>query len=209
MLSTQARRKKRMPAITRDSLMSLEQYAKVRNEFRANVMAHKKIRTVHLGNHVTLQFEDEMTMRYQIQEMLRAERMFEEEEIRAELSAYNPLIPDGGNWKVTMLIEYTEVEERRFALSRMIGIEDRVWVQIEGCPRVYAIADEDLDRETEEKTSSVHFLRFELDPSMKKALSGGANIRMGVDHPNYQATLDPVSPVVRDSLVKDLKFETA
>jgi|KBSMisStaDraftv2_1062788.scaffolds.fasta_scaffold311680_1 hypothetical protein len=209
MLSTQARRKKRMPAITRDSLMSLEQYAKVRNEFRANVMAHKKIRTVHLGDHVTLQFEDEMTMRYQIQEMLRAERMFEEEEIRAELSAYNPLIPDGGNWKVTMLIEYTEVEERRFALSRMIGIEDRVWVQIEGCPRVYAIADEDLDRETEEKTSSVHFLRFELDPSMKKALSGGANIRMGVDHPNYQATLDPVGPVVRDSLVKDLKFEIA
>jgi len=173
------------------------------------VMAHKKIRTVHLGDHVTLQFEDEMTMRYQIQEMLRAERMFEEEEIRAELSAYNPLIPDGGNWKVTMLIEYTEVEERRFALSRMIGIEDRVWVQIEGCPRVYAIADEDLDRETEEKTSSVHFLRFELDPSMKKALSGGANIRMGVDHPNYQATLDPVGPVVRDSLVKDLKFEIA
>jgi len=209
MLSTQARRKKRMPAITRDSLMSLEQYAKVRNEFRANVMAHKKIRTVHLGDHVTLQFEDEMTMRYQIQEMLRAERMFEEEEIRAELSAYNPLIPDGGNWKVTMLIEYTEVEERRFALSRMIGIEDRVWVQIEGCPRVYAIADEDLDRETEEKTSSVHFLRFELDPSMKKALSGGANIRMGVDHPNYQATLDPVGPVVRDSLVKDLKVEIA
>jgi len=209
MLSTQARRKKRMPAITRDSLMSLEQYAKVRNEFRANVMAHKKIRTVHLGDHVTLQFEDEMTMRYQIQEMLRAERMFEEEEIRAELSAYNPLIPDGGNWKVTMLIEYTEVEERRFALSRMIGIEDRVWVQIEGCPRVYAIADEDLDRETEEKTSSVHFLRFELDPSMKKALSGGANIRMGVDHPNYQATLDPVGSVVRDSLVTDLKFEIA
>jgi hypothetical protein len=208
MLSTQARRKKRMPAITRDSLMSLEQYAKVRNEFRANVMAHKKIRTVHLGEHVTLQFEDEMTMRYQIQEMLRAERMFEEEEIRAELSAYNPLIPDGANWKVTMLIEYAEEAERRVALSRMIGIEDRVWVQIEGCPRVYAIADEDLDRETEEKTSSVHFLRFELDPSMKKALSGGANIRMGVDHPNYQATLDPIGPVVRDSLVKDLKFET-
>jgi hypothetical protein len=208
MLSTQARRKKRMPAITRDSLMSLEQYAKVRNEFRANVMAHKKIRTVHLGEHVTLQFEDEMTMRYQIQEMLRAERMFEEEEIRAELSAYNPLIPDGANWKVTMMIEYAEEAERRVALSRMIGIEDRVWVQIEGCPRVYAIADEDIDRETEEKTSSVHFLRFELDPSMKKALSGGANIRMGVDHPNYQATLDPVAPVVRDSLLKDLKFET-
>lgn len=209
MLSTQARRKKRMPAITRDSLMSLEQYAKVRKEFRANVMAHKKVRTVHLGGHVTLQFEDEMTMRYQIQEMLRAERIFEEDGIRAELAAYNPLIPDGGNWKVTMMIEYGEVDERRVALSRMIGIEDRVWVQIEGCPRVYAIADEDLDRETEEKTSSVHFLRFELDASMKKALSGGANIRIGVDHPNYQATLDPVAAPVRESLVKDLRFETA
>jgi hypothetical protein len=209
MLSTQARRKKRMPAITRDSLMSLEQYAKVRKEFRANVMAHKKARTVHLGGHVTLQFEDEMTMRYQIQEMLRAERIFEEDGIRAELAAYNPLIPDGGNWKVTMMIEYGEIEERRVALSRMIGIEDRVWVQIEGCPRVYAIADEDLDRETEEKTSSVHFLRFELDASMKKALSGGANIRIGVDHPNYQATLDPVATPVRESLLKDLRFEAA
>jgi hypothetical protein len=198
-----------MPAITRESLMSLEQYAKVRKEFRANVIAHKKTRTIHLGDHIALQFEDEMTMRYQIQEMLRAERMFEDEEIRAEISTYNPLIPDGSNWKATMMIEYDETEERRIALSRMIGIEDRVWVQIEGCPRVYAIADEDLDRENEEKTSSVHFLRFELDPSMKRALSGGANIRMGVDHPNYQATLDPVTPVVRESLVKDLKFETA
>ena len=198
-----------MPVITRESLMSLEQYAKVRKEFRANVIAHKKTRTIHLGDHITLQFEDEMTMRYQIQEMLRAERMFEDEEIRAEISTYNPLIPDGSNWKATMMIEYDETEERRLALSRMIGIEDRVWVQIEGCPRVYAIADEDLDRENEEKTSSVHFLRFELDPSMKRALSGGANIRMGVDHPNYQATLDPVGPVVRESLVKDLKFETA
>jgi hypothetical protein len=198
-----------MPAITRESLMSLEQYAKVRKEFRANVIAHKKTRTIHLGDHITLQFEDEMTMRYQIQEMLRAERMFEDEEIRAEISTYHPLIPDGSNWKATMMIEYDETEERRIALSRMIGIEDRVWVQIEGCPRVYAIADEDLDRENEEKTSSVHFLRFELDPSMKRALSGGANIRMGVDHPNYQATLDPVTPVVRESLVKDLKFETA
>jgi hypothetical protein len=208
MLTAQARskRKKRMPAITRDSLMSLEQYAKVRKEFRANVMAHKKVRTVHLGDHVTLQFEDEMTMRYQIQEMLRAERIFEESGIQDELNAYNPLIPDGSNWKCTMMIEYGEVSERRFALSRMIGIEDRVWVQIEGCPRVYAIADEDLDRETDEKTSSVHFLRFELDDSMKRALSSGANIRIGVDHPNYQATIDPVPQPVRESLVKDLKF---
>jgi hypothetical protein len=196
-----------MPAITRDSLMSLEQYAKVRKEFRANVMAHKKTRTVRLGDHLTLQFEDEMTMRYQIQEMLRAERTFEEEGIRAELSAYNPLIPDGSNWKATMMIEYSEVDERRLALSRMIGIEDRVWVQIEGCPRVYAIADEDLDRETEEKTSSVHFLRFELDASMKRALASGGNMRVGVDHPNYQVTMDPVTPVVRESLLKDLRFE--
>jgi hypothetical protein len=209
MLTTQARRKKRMPAITRDSLMSLEQYAKVRKEFRANVMAHKKTRTIHLGDHLTLQFEDEMTMRYQIQEMLRAERIFEEEGIRAELSAYSPLVPDGSNWKATMMIEYSEVDERRVALSRMIGIEDRVWVQVEGCPRVYAIADEDLNRETEEKTSSVHFLRFELDASMKRALSGGSNMRVGVDHPNYQTTLDPVAPDVRDSLVKDLRFEAA
>jgi hypothetical protein len=206
MLTAQAKRKKRMPAITRDSLMSLEQYAKVRKEFRANVMAHKKVRTVHLGDHVTLQFEDEMTMRYQIQEMLRAERMFEESGIQDELDAYNPLIPDGSNWKCTMLIEYGEVNERRLGLSRMIGIEDRVWVQIEGCPRVYAIADEDLDRETDEKTSSVHFLRFEVDEPMKRALSGGANIRIGVDHPNYQATMDPVPQPVRDSLLKDLKF---
>jgi hypothetical protein len=207
MLTTQAKRKKRMPAITRESLMSLEQYAKVRKEFRANVMAHKKTRAIRLGEHLSLQFEDEMTMRYQIQEMLRAERIFEEDGIRAEISAYSPLIPDGSNWKVTMMIEYAEVEERRFALSRMIGIEDRVWVQIEGCPRVYAIADEDLARETEEKTSSVHFLRFELDASMKRALAGGANMRVGVDHPNYQVTLDPVSAVVRDSLLKDLRFE--
>ena len=206
MQTTVAKRKKRMPAITRQSLMSLEQYAKVRKEFRSNVMAHKKNRTVALGGHVTLMFEDEMTMRYQIQEMLRAERIFEEEGIQDELNAYNPLIPDGSNWKATMMIQYGEIDERRSALSRMIGIEDRVWVQVEGCPRVYAIADEDLDRETEEKTSSVHFLRFELDASMKRALAVGSNIRMGVDHPNYQATVDAVAADVRSSLIKDLAF---
>jgi len=145
-------------------------------------------------------------MRYQIQEMLRAERIFEEEGIQDELNAYNPLIPDGSNWKTTMMIQYGEIDERRSALSRMIGIEDRVWVQVEGCPRVYAIADEDLDRETEEKTSSVHFLRFELDASMKRALAAGSNIRMGVDHPNYQATVDAVAADVRSSLIKDLAF---
>ena len=193
-----------MPAITRESLMSLEAYSKVRKEFRANVMAHKKNRTVPLGEHVTLQFEDEMTMRYQIQEMLRAERVFEEQGIQDELDAYNPLIPDGSNWKATMMIEYPDAEERQRALARLIGIEDRVWVQVEGCPRVYAIADEDIDRENEDKTSSVHFLRFELDPSMKKALAASANVRMGVDHPNYQATLDPLPSAGRESLLRDL-----
>src|SRR5688572_23892846 len=161
MQTTEARRNAPMPRITRDSLMTLEAYSKVRSEFRANVMAHKKARTVNLGEHVTLLFEDEMTMRYQIQEMLRAERIFEEEGIQDELDAYNPLIPDGSNWKATMLIEYEDVSERQAALARMKGIEDKVWVQVEGAPRVYAIADEDLERENESKTSSVHFLRFE------------------------------------------------
>jgi hypothetical protein len=206
MLSAAAKRKRKMPAITRESLMSLEAYSKVRNEFRANVIAHKKARTVQLGAHVTLLFEDEMTMRYQIQEMLRVERIFEAAGIQDELDAYNPLIPDGSNWKATMMIEYPDIEQRRSALSRMIGVEDRVWVQVEGCPKVYATADEDLERENEQKTSSVHFLRLELDPSMKKALASGSNIRMGVDHPNYQATIDPVPSPVRASLLKDLTF---
>ncbi|HEY7758199.1 MAG TPA: DUF3501 family protein [Burkholderiales bacterium] len=203
MLTARVKRKT-MPRITAASLMTLETYAKVRNDFRANVMAHKKNRAVALGPHVTLQFEDEMTMRYQIQEMLRAERIFEEAGIQDELDAYNPLIPDGSNWKATMMIEYPDVAQRQKALSELVGIEDRVWVQVEGCPRVYAIADEDLERETESKTSSVHFLRFELDPSMTLAVRGGAQIRMGVDHPRYQATVDAVPAAVRDSLAKDL-----
>jgi hypothetical protein len=192
-----------MPRITRDSLMTLEAYAKVRNDFRANVMAHKKNRTVHLGGHVTLQFEDEMTMRYQIQEMLRAERIFEEDGIQGELDAYNPLIPDGSNWKATMLIEYEDPAQRQKALSELIGVEDRVWAQVEGCPRTYAVADEDIERETESKTSSVHFLRFELNAPAKQALRSGAGLRMGVDHPRYVATAE-VPVAVRDSLVKDL-----
>jgi Protein of unknown function (DUF3501) len=193
-----------MPRIARDSLMTLEAYAKVRTEFRANVMAHKKNRTVDLGGHLTLMFEDEMTMRYQVQEMLRAERIFEEAGIQEELGAYNPLIPDGSNWKATMLIQYPDVAERQEALARLIGIEDRVWVQVEGSARVYAIADEDLERENDEKTSSVHFLRFELDAAMKRALKGGAALRMGVDHPNYQATIETVPGPVRESLLRDL-----
>jgi Protein of unknown function (DUF3501) len=193
-----------MPRITRDSLMTLEAYAKVRPEFRANVIAHKKARTVSLGEHVTLMFEDEVTMRYQIQEMLRVERIFEEAGINDELDAYNPLIPDGSNWKATMLIQYPDVAERQRALADLIGVEDRVWVQVEGCPRVYAIADEDLERENDEKTASVHFLRFELDPAMKQALAGGAPIRMGVDHPRYQTASHALPGPVRESLLRDL-----
>jgi hypothetical protein len=203
MQTTHARRNASMPRITRESLMSLEAYAKVRKDFRANVMAHKKVRTVQLGKHLTLLFEDEMTMRYQIQEMLRAERIFEEEGIQDELDAYNPLIPDGGNWKATMLIEYDDVAQRQAALAQMIGIEDRVWVQIGDGARVYAIADEDLERENESKTSSVHFLRFELDPASNRALRGGAALTIGVDHPAYQA-VEQVTPAVRESLLQDL-----
>jgi len=186
--------------------MTLEAYAKVRKEFRANVMAHKKNRRVHLGDHITLQFEDEMTMRYQIQEMLRAERIFEEDGIQEELNAYNPLVPDGSNWKATMLIEYPDTTERAKALAELIGVEDRIWIQVEGCPRVYAIADEDLDRETDVKTSSVHFLRFELDAAMKQALSGNAGLRMGVDHPRYRTVLDSLPIAVRESLMRDLNY---
>lgn len=193
-----------MPRITRDSLMTLEAYAKARNEFRARVMAHKKNRTLALGDNVTLLFEDELTIRYQVQEMLRAERIFEEEGIQDELDAYNPLIPDGSNWKATMMIEYPDVEQRRQMLGRLVGIEDKVWVKVEGHPRVYAIADEDLERETETKTSSVHFLRFELDASMAEALKRGARLSAGIDHPQYNATVEEVSAPVREALVSDL-----
>ncbi len=193
-----------MPQITRDSLMSLEAYARARQQFRARVMAHKKDRALALGDHVTLLFEDELTIRYQIQEMLRAERTFEEAGIRDELEAYNPLIPDGGNWKATMLIEYPDVDERQRMLARMIGIEDRVWVQVEGHARVYAIADEDLERENADKTSAVHFLRFELDRAMAQALRQGASLAAGVDHPAYTATIASVAPAVRASLAADL-----
>ena len=195
-----------MGAITAESLMSLEQYAKTRKEFRERVLAHKKDRTVQLGEHVTLVFEDELTMRYQIQEMLRVERIFEEEGISDELDAYNPLVPDGSNWKATMLIEYPDLEERRMALANLIGVEDRVWVKVEGHPRVHAIADEDLDRENEEKTSAVHFLRFDLSAPMKQALKGGAALSMGVDHPHYSATIDKAGAGMAQSLLRDLVF---
>lgn len=193
-----------MARISRDSLMTLEAYAKERSKFREKVLAHKKHRTLGLGSNVTLVFEDELTMRYQVQEMLRAERIFEEAGIQDELDAYNPLIPDGSNWKATMLIEYPDVEERRRMLPKLIGLEDKVWVQVEGSPRVYAIADEDLERENAEKTSSVHFLRFELDESMKSRLRAGAALSMGVDHPSYAAQLAEVNDAVRASLIGDL-----
>ena len=192
-----------MPQIAPDSLLPLEAYARERNAYRSRVIAHKRLRTVHAGDAVTLIFEDEQTIRYQVQEMLRIERIFEDEGIRGELQAYNPLIPDGGNWKATMLIEYPEAGERRRRLAELKGIEGRSWVQVEGCARVYAIADEDLERENEEKTSSVHFLRFELDQKMRRTLKQGAGLSVGVDHPNYGASV-AVAPEIRASLVGDL-----
>jgi hypothetical protein len=193
-----------MPRIARDSLLSLEAYAKERNEFRAKVIAHKKERTVHLGEHVTLIFEDELTIRYQIQEMLRIERTFEEAGVQEELDVYNPLIPDGDNFKATMMIEYPDVAERSRMLAKMKGIEDRVWLQAEGCAKVFAIADEDLPRENADKTAAVHFLRFQLDDETRKSLKYGVTLAIGVDHPVYSAIEDPVSPQVRASLVGDL-----
>ena len=195
---------KTMHKIARDSLLSLETYARQRKEFRARVMAHKRDRTVHLGAHVTLIFEDELTLRYQVQEMLRIERTFEEQGIQDELDVYNPLIPDGRNLKATMMIEYADAEERKHALSKLKGIEDRVWIQVEVCARIYAIADEDLERENEEKTSAVHFLRFELNDEMARALKYGVGLALGVDHQNYQAEVSTVAAGVRASVAQDL-----
>jgi len=190
--------------LTRDDLMSLEQYAEGRDTFRAEVMEHKKTRQVHLGPHATLYFEDTMTMQYQIQEMLRIERIFEAAGIEEELNAYNPLIPDGRNWKATFMIEYEDVDERQQALERMVGIEDKVWVGVEGFDRVYAIADEDIERDSADKTSAVHFLRFELTPEMAAAVKSGAAIAMGIDHDEYRHQIDSVSSDIRDSLAADL-----
>ena len=190
--------------ITRESLMGLETYAKTRVEFRKQVMEHKKNRSVYLGNHVTLLFEYEMTLRYQVQEMLRIEKIFEEEGIQSELDAYNPLCPEGSNFKATMLIEYGNIAERKVALAKLIGIEDRLFIQVEGQARVYAIADEDLERETAEKTSAVHFVRFELTPEMKSALKSGAQMMVGCDHPNYPVHLEELPQETLSALLKDL-----
>ena len=183
--------------------MSLETYARERASFRAKVLEHKQNRTIRLGEHVTLQFEDELTIRYQIQEMLRIERIFEDDGIQGELDAYNPLVPDGSNWKATMLIEYPEVDERHRMLGVLKGIERRVWVEVEGCERVCAIADEDLERENDEKTSSVHFLRFELSAAMRERLRHGTGVKVGVDHPHYHASAE-LKPEVRGALAADL-----
>jgi len=192
-----------MPLIEPSSLLSLEAYSRERNAYRSRVIAHKKLRTVHVGEHVTLIFEDEVTIRYQVQEMLRIERIFEEEGIRDELDTYNPLIPDGANWKATMLIEYPDADERQRRLAQLKGIEDRTWVEVEGQARVFAIADEDMDRESGDKTSAVHFVRFELSREMRDALKAGAGLSIGVDHPNYRASV-LVGPEVRLSLSGDL-----
>ncbi|NGX16936.1 DUF3501 family protein [Wenzhouxiangella sp. XN24] len=192
-----------MSHLNASDLMSLEQYARERPAFRAKVLGHKKNRQVELGPNATLYFEDDLTIQYQVQEMLRIERIFEAEGIEEELSAYNPLIPDGSNWKATFMLEYPDVAERKVALAQLIGVEDKVWVQVDGHDKVYAIADEDLERDTEEKTSSVHFMRFELDPDMVMALKGGAGLAMGADHENLKVVVS-VPDAVRASLVNDL-----
>jgi uncharacterized protein DUF3501 len=193
-----------MDKLAASDLMSLEQYARQRPQFRARVLEHKKSRSVAVGPNATWLFEDRLTIQYQVQEMLRAERIFEPEGIEDELSAYNPLIPDGRNWKVTLLIEFTDERERRVQLARLKGIERRCWIQVAGCERVFAIADEDLERENEEKTSSVHFLRFELSADMVAGLKSGAPLSMGVDHAEYRHEVNPVSADVRAALLADL-----
>lgn len=194
---------KKMKRLEKDDLLSLEQYALERNDFRARVMAHKKNRRVQIGPHLALYFEDRLTIHYQVQEMLRIEKIFEAEAIEEELETYNPLVPDGSNWKATAMLEYQDVEERKVQLARLRGIENLVWVQVDGFGPVPAIANEDLERSSEEKTSAVHFMRFELDSEMVAALKGGAELVFGVDHQNYRHQ-QVASPVTRDALLSDL-----
>jgi hypothetical protein len=193
-----------MEKLTRNDLYSLEDYAENRIDIRSRVMAHKKNRKVHVGPVATLYFEDRQTIQYQIQEMLRVERIFEADGIEEELQAYNPLIPDGSNWKATFMIEEPDVDRRRVLLASLIGIEDRIWVRVNDNAPVYAIADEDLDRDTAEKTSSVHFLRFELTDKMVADVRQGASLSIGIDHPNYTHEIEPVAAAVRDALAADL-----
>ncbi len=189
--------------ITPDNLLSLEAYSKYRKNHKDAVLAQRRLRSVHLGEHMTLQFESELTIRYQIQEMLRIEKIFEEDGIQQEIDAYAPLVPDGSNWKATMMLEYPDVSERKRELARLIGVEDRVFVEVEGQPRAYAIADEDLDRENEEKTSAVHFVRFELTPAMRAAVLAGASVKLGCDHTHYPAHVS-IQPDTLASLASDL-----
>ncbi len=185
-------------------LLSLEDYHQQRPQFRSRVMAHKKLRQIAVGPNATLYFEDRLTIQYQVQEMLRIERIFEAEGIADELSAYNPLIPDGTNLKATFMLEYPDAMERKTELARLIGVEKKVWMAVAGFPRVHAIADEDLERETEEKTSSVHFMRFEFDPEMRGALQQGAALSIGIDHDNYRYSVEPLASDVRAALIADL-----
>ena len=191
-------------AITRDSLLTLEAYAKIRNSSKAEMIAHRRLRTVRLGEHISVQFEDETTIRRQIQEMLHIEKIFDEAGIDSEIEAYAPLVPDGSNWKATMLIEYPDVHERKRELARLIGVEDRLFVEVEGHARAYAIADEDLDRETDEKTSAVHFLRFEFDRPAREAVLAGASVKLGCDHTNYPAHVSIAAETLA-SLAGDLR----
>jgi hypothetical protein len=190
--------------ITPDSLMTLEAYSKWRKAHKADLIAHRKLRSVQLGEHINVQFESELTMRYQIQEMLRVEKIFEEEGIQQEVDSYAPLVPDGSNWKATMLIEYPDINERKRELARLIGVEDRMFVEVEGHERVYALADEDMDRENEEKTSAVHFLRFEFTPAMRSAVKAGAAVKLGCDHTHYPAHV-AIAPETLASLAGDLR----
>ena len=194
-----------MQKLTRTDLLNLETYAEQRQDFRAKVLTHKKHRKIRLGEHATLLFEDRLTIQYQIQEMLRVERIFEATGIEDELQAYNPLIPDGRNLKATYLIEYEDVEERKQALAKMIGVEDKVWMQVSGFERIWAIADEDLERETEEKTSTVHFLRFEFSPAMITALKEGAALSAGIDHPNYNFQTAALNEPIKAALCADFE----
>jgi hypothetical protein len=191
-------------AITADSLLTLEAYSKARKEIKAQVIPHRRLRSVALGEHINVQFEDEKTIRYQIQEMLRIEKIFEPDGINQEIEAYAPLVPDGTNWKATMLIEFPDAHERKRELARLIGVEDRLFVEVEGHTRAYAIADEDLDRENDEKTSSVHFVRFELPAAARAAVRAGASVRLGCDHPNYPAHVS-ITPETLASLAGDLR----
>jgi len=194
-----------MTSLSRADLWSLEEYAERRPTFRARVMEHKKTRQVALGDHARLYFEDALTVKYQIQEMLRIEKVFEAAGINEELAAYNPLIPDGANWKATFMLEYEDPQERALQLAQMVGIEDKVWLRVEGCGKIFPIADEDLERSTADKTSSVHFMRYELDTHMIAAVKRGAAVQAGIDHPAYPIEGIALASAVRDSLAKDLR----